>query len=231
METKDVSGMTENLSLDEHEPQGRWYCEKCGYLNGLDEVIVAIPDNELGVIVYGDGTISNRWEDGTIGFTDEIREAANQEVDGVCSKCKGLCTWDLNASFEKQLSRLDISLDRVVPTGIVSDLSSGRAIYNIFRFRVSLKRLTSMKPDHFRVNVSATDASIQGGFRFSAEGIMRDAFEIAEEADTDLDVICSERDLLPSEGVAMIRAAKSMRRRLQRFLGRNYVYILNSDLR
>ncbi|MCK9601952.1 MAG: hypothetical protein M0R06_23100 [Sphaerochaeta sp.] len=35
----------------------------------------------IGVIVYPDGRVSNRWGDGTVGLSDEVREAASEETE------------------------------------------------------------------------------------------------------------------------------------------------------
>lgn len=53
---------------------------------GYDEFVTTVsdPDNgletlELGVIVYRNGTISSRWEDGTVGLPPEVVELAEAE--------------------------------------------------------------------------------------------------------------------------------------------------------
>lgn len=42
-----------------------------------DELIGAVP-YECGIIVYRNGEVSNRWEDGTVGVPAETRELADE---------------------------------------------------------------------------------------------------------------------------------------------------------
>lgn len=44
-----------------------------------DDEFIARPteETELGVIVYRNGQVSNRWEDGTVGISPEVRELAD----------------------------------------------------------------------------------------------------------------------------------------------------------
>lgn len=55
------------------------------------EFIVAVTDYETGkrikVIGYRDGTISNRYDDGTVGVPDHIRELADESEDWYCIDC------------------------------------------------------------------------------------------------------------------------------------------------
>jgi hypothetical protein len=44
-----------------------------------DEFIATVPGQELDVIVYRNGTVSNRWADGTIGVPAQIVELADAE--------------------------------------------------------------------------------------------------------------------------------------------------------
>jgi hypothetical protein len=54
--------------------------------NSYDELLVSVPDPsdpkkslEQGIIIYRNGTVSNRWEDGTAGVPAEVVELANEE--------------------------------------------------------------------------------------------------------------------------------------------------------
>lgn len=44
-----------------------------------DELIAAIPHEEFGVIVYRNGTVSNRWEDGVSGVPRDCVDIASEE--------------------------------------------------------------------------------------------------------------------------------------------------------
>ena len=44
-----------------------------------DEFVAYPMGSELGVIVYRNGEVSNRWEDGTAGVPEDIRELADDE--------------------------------------------------------------------------------------------------------------------------------------------------------
>lgn len=44
-----------------------------------DEFVAYPPDVPLGVIVYRDGTVSNRWGDGTAGIPPHVEAAAGSE--------------------------------------------------------------------------------------------------------------------------------------------------------
>lgn len=44
-----------------------------------DEFVVSPAELELGIIVYCNGQVSNRWEDGTVGIPERIRELADSE--------------------------------------------------------------------------------------------------------------------------------------------------------
>ncbi len=44
-----------------------------------DEFTAYPPAEELGVIVYRNGDVSNRWADGTAGIPDDVREIADDE--------------------------------------------------------------------------------------------------------------------------------------------------------
>jgi hypothetical protein len=77
------------------------YCETCGRYP--DEVIVypvigETDDHELitdetGVIIYGDGTCSNRYADGTKGITPEVCAMAEDEDSAYCPECMNEITW------------------------------------------------------------------------------------------------------------------------------------------
>ena len=47
--------------------------------NNADEFIATPSEIEMGVIVYRDGRVSNRWDDGTTGIPDDIYQAASAE--------------------------------------------------------------------------------------------------------------------------------------------------------
>lgn len=46
-----------------------------------DEFVASLPleEMDLGVIVYRNGEVSWRWEDGTVGIPPEIRELADEQ--------------------------------------------------------------------------------------------------------------------------------------------------------
>jgi hypothetical protein len=44
-----------------------------------DEFIAVLTDYDIGVIVYRDGEVSNRWADGTAGLTNRAKELAEDE--------------------------------------------------------------------------------------------------------------------------------------------------------
>jgi len=44
-----------------------------------DELIAAVPEASLGVIVYRNGVVTNRWEDGTAGVPDVVKDWVQSE--------------------------------------------------------------------------------------------------------------------------------------------------------
>lgn len=52
--------------------------------HGLDEFIALPADSQQGVIVNRNGTVTNRWEDGTAGVPELLRRSAD-EVDTLVS--------------------------------------------------------------------------------------------------------------------------------------------------
>ena len=71
--------------------RGRYVCqnEECGNESGLFVVppcCIQVPglDPETGVIVNGGGTVTNRWDDGSVGVSDEAREIIQDHIDGGC---------------------------------------------------------------------------------------------------------------------------------------------------
>lgn len=46
-------------------------------LNGNDELLAYIPD-ELGVVIYRNGRVSNRWEDGVVGVNQEMKDKVDE---------------------------------------------------------------------------------------------------------------------------------------------------------
>lgn len=54
-------------------------------------------DYELGILVYASGELSNRWQDGTVGIPDDVREMTQDHIDGGCPphciKCLEEANW------------------------------------------------------------------------------------------------------------------------------------------
>jgi len=50
-------------------------------------------DEELGVIVYPDGEVSNRYGDGTVGIGPELRAEAEDCEDAYCPTCLSPAKW------------------------------------------------------------------------------------------------------------------------------------------
>lgn len=57
------------------------YCEQGDHYP--DELIADVGE-ELGVIVYGDGTASNRFEDGVVGIGRDRAARAEEDEEPVC---------------------------------------------------------------------------------------------------------------------------------------------------
>lgn len=53
--------------------------DKLPQCRGDDEFVAYPPECEIGVIVYRNGNVSNRWADGTVGLSPELVEAAFEE--------------------------------------------------------------------------------------------------------------------------------------------------------
>ena len=71
---------TERWAFSEKELADPYAC------HSHDELLASVPNPddpekslEQGIIVYRNGTVSNRWEDGTVGVPAEVAELANDE--------------------------------------------------------------------------------------------------------------------------------------------------------
>ncbi len=53
------------------------------------------PDG-IGVIVYGDGRVSNRWGDGTVGLNEDARVASEDETEALDPESRELFVWKSN---------------------------------------------------------------------------------------------------------------------------------------
>jgi hypothetical protein len=74
-----------------------------------DEFIAVLPleEVELGVIVYRNGEVSLRWQDGTVGIPPEIRELADDEETVLSLKGEVIIGWrDVEVSEDGQPLRL-----------------------------------------------------------------------------------------------------------------------------
>ena len=62
-----------------------------------DEFIASIPadldPDHIGIIVYADGTVSNRWGDGTAGVDEWRRYFAADDTTPYCPRCGELAHW------------------------------------------------------------------------------------------------------------------------------------------
>lgn len=54
---------------------------------------VGISDG-IGIIVYPNGNVSNRWADGTVGVPANMKELAYEESEAVCATCGTHVTWE-----------------------------------------------------------------------------------------------------------------------------------------
>jgi hypothetical protein len=74
-----------------------------------DEFVASLPleEMELGVIVYRNGEVSLRWEDGTVGIPPEIRELADEQDTLHSLKGEEICGWyDVEVSEDGRPLRL-----------------------------------------------------------------------------------------------------------------------------
>lgn len=60
------------------------------------ELIVQVPSDidGIGVVVRLDGTVTNRWGDGTVGVPEDIVREATAEVEAGCPMCSTLYVWE-----------------------------------------------------------------------------------------------------------------------------------------
>ena len=119
-------------------------------LRSDDEFLATVPDCELPVLVCRNGTVTNRWSDGTAGVSDEIKELADHEETLYDANTKKIAdTWqdvvvDGNGVFVGFLRNQDIQVVVVVEGG---NVQSARASYPIF-FDVLDYDNAKEDPDH-----------------------------------------------------------------------------------
>jgi len=63
--------------------------------NGHSDEVAVYPagDYDVGIVVSRDGSRTNRWEDGTIGITDEQYDDTREETEGICMTCQADSNW------------------------------------------------------------------------------------------------------------------------------------------
>ena len=68
-----------------------------------DQELIVFPGEDfgdpdgIGVIVYGDGQVSNRWGDGTAGLNEDARVASEDETDALDPDSRDLYVWNSKA--------------------------------------------------------------------------------------------------------------------------------------
>lgn len=212
------------------ERSGLWKCEKCGYLKPDNEVIVGVPDVELGVIVYGDGQASNRWEDGVVGVPGHIREAANQEVDGLCAECHSPVVWESGATFEKFLTDMGIKIASVVTDGCEIEVCGNGNPIAVYLFNVTLERVVNGDRRTMEIVWHMGEGLVERGSAITIDEVMSCLTSESSMADCNLDEFCSELGLSPLEGIKEYKAMHKQQKRLKAFLGEDYDKVMKCEL-
>ena len=75
---------------------------KTGKPARADQELIVFPGEDfgdpdgIGVIIYGDGRVSNRWGDGTVGLNEEARIASEDETEALDPESRDLYVWKGN---------------------------------------------------------------------------------------------------------------------------------------
>jgi len=63
-----------------------------------DEFVASIPEDmdpdRIGIIIYADGTASDRWADGTVGVPPEAADMAAADEEPYCPVCDEYAKWE-----------------------------------------------------------------------------------------------------------------------------------------
>ena len=77
---------------------------KTGKPARADQELIVFPGEDfgdpdgIGVIIYGDGRVSNRWGDGTAGLNDDARVASEDETEALDPDSRDLYVWKGNVN-------------------------------------------------------------------------------------------------------------------------------------
>lgn len=99
-----------------------------------DQELIVFPGEDfgdpdgIGVIIYGDGRVSNRWGDGTAGLNEEARIASEDETEALDPDSRDLYVWKGNAKVASRPKVKTAKKAKSASKGRMGNMTSLRGI-------------------------------------------------------------------------------------------------------